>query len=269
MTSAPKKIVSPQLPENITEFAPVPRKGDTSKGWSPARQKAFIQSLAETGSVKRAAAEVNMSHVSAYYLRRHPQGDEFKRAWDLALEFSLSYLKDIAFERAIEGELEPVWQRGKLVGYKRKFNDRLLMFLLRQYGSGRDGRRVTVNYVKSSASAGAATDGAPDRSGKSAAAAESSVVTVRSSQDAPALPGKATEAASGPLMEFEGAALDAQARAEMAQVIADCEKRRAEFGGTTADVNEAFVHLKDSDPYWQGNFEPEGGWIYDVKDVDS
>ncbi|MEE9433963.1 MAG: hypothetical protein V3V15_06960 [Sphingorhabdus sp.] len=266
MNATPKKIISPELPAALTGFAPVPRKGDSSKGWSPARQKAFIAALAETGSVRRAAREVNMSRVSAYYLRRHPQGAEFKRAWEMALKLAMNYLKDIAFERAVEGELEPVWQRGKLVGYRRKFNDRLLMFMIRHYGDG-GGRRVTVNYVKSKAVSGSASGGARGDDGKGVAAAESSVVTIRSSGGGAALTDGKTDAAAAQMGEFSGVELDAQAEAEMAKILEECAARREQFGGTTADVNEPFVRLADSDPLWQGNFEPEGEWIYDVKDA--
>lgn len=39
----------------IPEFAPVPRKY-RHDGWTPERQKAFIEALADCGSVTRAAA---------------------------------------------------------------------------------------------------------------------------------------------------------------------------------------------------------------------
>lgn len=39
----------------LPEFTPVPRK-PRHDGWTPERQKAFIEALADTGSVSRAAA---------------------------------------------------------------------------------------------------------------------------------------------------------------------------------------------------------------------
>lgn len=53
----------------LLHFEPVPRK-PRHDGWTPERQRAFIGALADTGSVKRAAAHVNMSAVGAYWLRR-------------------------------------------------------------------------------------------------------------------------------------------------------------------------------------------------------
>lgn len=61
----------------VPAFTPVPRKYRYD-GWTPERQKAFIDALAETGSVKAAALRVNMSKEGAYYLRRQPHADEFR-----------------------------------------------------------------------------------------------------------------------------------------------------------------------------------------------
>ncbi len=258
MSDSSKKIIADHLPTNITEFAPVPCK-QRENGWSPARQKAFIQTLAETGSVTRAAKSVNLTAPGAYYLRRHPKGGEFRKAWEAALEMAMGYLKDLAFERTIEGQLEPVWQRGKLVGYKRKFSDQLLIFMLRHYGDG-GSKRVTVNYVKSSAQS---VSGNP--TGASGAVAQSSVVTMRSDGGPTKLTSKQTESAAAQLAGFSGIELDERAEAEIAEILNECAARQEDLGGTTADVSEPFVRLSGNDPYWQGNFEPEGGWIYDVK----
>ncbi|TMJ16216.1 MAG: hypothetical protein E6G94_04880 [Alphaproteobacteria bacterium] len=84
------------------DFAPVPRRF-RHDGWTPERQKAFIEALADTGCVTRAAAMVNMSQQNCYTLRRSAGAESFRRAWDAALDFGLKRLKDIAFERAIEG----------------------------------------------------------------------------------------------------------------------------------------------------------------------
>jgi len=139
----------------VPDFAPVPRKYRYD-GWTPERQKAFIEALAETGSVTRAAAQVNMAQANCYTLRRAPGAEEFRRAWDAALDFGVKRLKDIAFERAIDGYLVPVFVAGKLMGFRRKHNDKLLMFCLRHYGQDANGKRTTINYFSSRASAGAA-----------------------------------------------------------------------------------------------------------------
>ena len=44
---------------------------------------AFIEALADTGSVRhRPLAQVNMSNVNAYALRRSPGAEGFRKAWE-------------------------------------------------------------------------------------------------------------------------------------------------------------------------------------------
>ena len=57
----------------------------------------------------------------------------------------------------MNGELIPVFVAGKLMGFRRKKNDRLLMFILRHYGQDAEGRKTTINYFSTRATAGAAS----------------------------------------------------------------------------------------------------------------
>ena len=72
-----------------------------------------------------------MSTDGAYQLRRQKGADSFAAAWLAALDQGVQRLEDIALERAINSIEVPVYSYGKLVGTRRVFNDRLLMFLLR------------------------------------------------------------------------------------------------------------------------------------------
>jgi hypothetical protein len=124
----------------VPDFTPVPRRPRTD-GWTPERQRAFIEALAETGSVKAAAHRINMSSEGAYYLRRQPGAESFAAAWEAALDFGVQRLADIALERAVDGVSVPVFWKGEQVGERRAYNDRLLMFMLRKrlperYGDG-------------------------------------------------------------------------------------------------------------------------------------
>ena len=97
----------------------------------------FIASLADTGSVTEAASDAGMSPRSAYQLRRSAGAESFARAWDLAIVQATRMLTDVALERAINGVSEPVFDRdGTMTGVRRKYNDRLLMFLLRHHRRG-------------------------------------------------------------------------------------------------------------------------------------
>jgi hypothetical protein len=75
-----------------------------------------------------------MSVKSCYRLRRAPGGENFAAAWDVALQHAARGLLDLAFDRAIHGTDEPVFDRdGHRTARKMRQNDRLLMFLLRAY----------------------------------------------------------------------------------------------------------------------------------------
>ena len=112
-------------------FTPVPRQTTRHDGWTAERQRAFIEALMATGSVKAAAHAVNMAPEGAYQLRRHPQAGSFRKAWEQALSHGIQRLEDLAMDRALNGQDVPVYSYGKLVGTRRVYNDRLIMFLLR------------------------------------------------------------------------------------------------------------------------------------------
>ncbi len=124
----------------IPDFAVVPRKGARYDGWTPARQRAFIEALAETGSVNAACKAVNMSQPGAYYLRRQPGAEEFRAAWQKALDLGVQRIEDVAMDRALNGVDEPLYSYGKLVGTRKRYNDRLLMFMLRNRAPDRFGQ---------------------------------------------------------------------------------------------------------------------------------
>ena len=121
----------PAAPGQIPDFAPVPRGTNRHDGWTEDRQRRFIEALSVTGSVKAAAHRVNMTPEGAYLLRRHPEAESFRKAWEAALALGVQQLEDIALERALHGTEVPVYSYGKLVGSRIKHNDRLLMFMLK------------------------------------------------------------------------------------------------------------------------------------------
>jgi hypothetical protein len=115
------------------DWVPVLRK-PRRDGFTPQRQLDFIRALADTGCVEMAAHAVGMSPTSSYRLRNSPEGTQFAAAWDAALPYAARHLLDLAFDRAIHGSDEPVFDKeGRRVGRRMRQNDRLLMFLLRGF----------------------------------------------------------------------------------------------------------------------------------------
>lgn len=97
-------------------------------GWSAERQRVFLSHLAETGSVHLACEAARLSARGAYRLRT--RSPAFARGWDMAQQLSVGRLSAIAFDRAINGRIEQVYQSGELVGERRVPSDRLLTWLL-------------------------------------------------------------------------------------------------------------------------------------------
>lgn len=120
------------------DFTPVPVR-PRHDGWSPERQVAFLQLLAECGCVREAARGVGLSVESAYRLVRRPDAQSFRLAWKLAVEVATERLSDAVLSRAIHGVEVPHFFAGERIGTHRKYDERLAMFILRarmpeQYG---------------------------------------------------------------------------------------------------------------------------------------
>lgn len=125
-------------------FDPVPGRA-RHDGWTPDRQRAFIDALGQCGLVGAAAREVGMTAKSAYRLRDRPGADGFRTAWDAALDQGRTMACSTAIERAMEGEIVPVFYRGVQVGERRRYDNRLLITALRQYRPDPRGSRAALH----------------------------------------------------------------------------------------------------------------------------
>ena len=140
----------PQSLQPSTEFEPVPLRA-RHDGWTPERQVAFIEALAETACVVQAAAAVGMSATAAYHLRRRPEAQAFRLAWDAALDYGVRRLEDSALSRAIHGVARPVFFQGQQIGESRYSDERLTQFILRRrdpvrFGDWRNGREAEQHF---------------------------------------------------------------------------------------------------------------------------
>lgn len=136
LVPAPTSVPVDILPDEVSvpattgpaavDFAPEPSR--KTCGWSADRQRFFIETLAETGSVHLSAKAAGLSARSAYALR--VRSTAFSAAWDAAQQLAVGRLSALAFDRAIHGRIEQVYHQGELVGEKRVPSERLLMWLL-------------------------------------------------------------------------------------------------------------------------------------------
>ncbi|MBZ6378440.1 hypothetical protein B5C34_12865 [Pacificimonas flava] len=106
--------------------------------WTPAVQRRFLETLAETGCVSYAADAVGLSRESAYRFRRRTDQRLFAEGWTAALAVAGESLADIALERALEGNEEVICDRdGVVTGRRMRQDNRLLIFLLTHMHGGR------------------------------------------------------------------------------------------------------------------------------------
>jgi hypothetical protein len=118
------------MPLEELAFSPVPVK-PRRDGWTLERQIGFIHRLALIGCVSAAAQGVGKSRESAYRLRQRPGAESFAAAWDKAQGWGRSVVLDLAIQRAIEGEVRPVYYRGRKIDDRVRYDNRLLIATLR------------------------------------------------------------------------------------------------------------------------------------------
>ncbi len=105
-----------------------PRTRRRASGWTPERRAAFLDALRATGTVRAACAAVGLSRAGAYLLRdRCP---DVAAEWDAAIDCHQEALLQEAICRATEGSVRPVTYRGRIVGERVVYSDRLLIAAL-------------------------------------------------------------------------------------------------------------------------------------------
>lgn len=119
--------------DDILAFTPVPFARARYDGWTPHRQRLFIDRLALIGLISAAAKSVRMSAKSAYSLRKRPGAESFAAAWDRAIWLGGQTVESTAVDRAISGVRQPIFYKGRQVGERTVYNDRLLITALRRY----------------------------------------------------------------------------------------------------------------------------------------
>ncbi len=125
-----ESLALPALPAFAVAFDPVPVAA-RHDGWMPDKQRGFIDALAACGCVKAAAKHVGMTAKSAYRLRSRADAASFAAVWDQARREGFARTRDNAVERALYGERVPIYRGGRQVGTRVRFNDRLILAVIR------------------------------------------------------------------------------------------------------------------------------------------
>jgi hypothetical protein len=129
---APAEPPPAPAPDTL-DFEPVPLRFRRD-GWTPERQREYVEALADTGVARQAAARVGMSETSVNRLRRRPEARSFDRSCDGAMRLGAKRLVSIAYERAIEGTIKRHYYHGEVRSEERVYDGRLLIALLAKLG---------------------------------------------------------------------------------------------------------------------------------------
>lgn len=100
-------------------------------GFGPDRQEAFLEAVRGGASGREAARKIGISPTTAYNLYNSPDGGAFRAAWDEAARVTDIVLEDTAFDRAVNGQEEIVYHKGRRVGVRWKYDNNLLLRLMR------------------------------------------------------------------------------------------------------------------------------------------
>ena len=137
-TSATAFVAAPpDADDPLLQFAPYLHPHPRRNSITPAKQRAFIATLAATGIVTQAARSIGVSLEALYKVRRLAGAEGFAAAWEAALDHGVARLEDCALALAIEGEEVPIVSGGAMLGTWRTHHFGFIRFMLAQRRGGR------------------------------------------------------------------------------------------------------------------------------------
>jgi hypothetical protein len=105
-------------------------------GWTPARQRTFLERFAECGVIAEACQAAGMSARAAYNLR--DRDALFAAGWDAACLKARPRLADEVFARSMTGVVERIYKDGVIVAERHRHDNRLSMAVLARLDSRLD-----------------------------------------------------------------------------------------------------------------------------------
>ena len=113
-------------PRDLTDFEPVPLRY-RSAGLTPAKQREYVEALADTGVAREAAAWIGISEQAVNRVRRRADARAFDLACEAAHRIGARRLRSIAYERAIEGTVKRIYYHGEVKSEEIVYDNRLLI----------------------------------------------------------------------------------------------------------------------------------------------
>jgi len=108
----------------------VPPRAQRHDGWTPERQRAFLEAVADGHSAETAARSVGLSPASAYALRRRAAGAAFALGWDAARLLARETVADALTARAVDGQEERITRADGSEVIRFRYDNRLATAML-------------------------------------------------------------------------------------------------------------------------------------------
>lgn len=128
------------------------------------RRSSANSSARSPGSVAAAARSVGRSARSAYRLRTRPGAESFAAAWDAAQSEAAQRAWDVVVERGFAPMERPVFHRGRRIGTRQHYDNRLLTSAL--FAQDRAADRLAASHQPSPESMFVEAMARPDRETK-------------------------------------------------------------------------------------------------------
>jgi hypothetical protein len=124
-----------EKPQNETVFV---SPGDIAPASYSPEERHFIELLSQGVPVVDACNRALITRATVY--RRRSADPAFASLWNDALQMAGDLLEEEADRRGRHGWEENVWHKGRVVGTRRHFSDRMLMFRLKALKPERYGK---------------------------------------------------------------------------------------------------------------------------------
>jgi hypothetical protein len=228
----------------------------TDYHWTPANQRAFLEALAETGSIELACKEVSMSRRSVYNLCGRRDGAAFKIGCDAALLQARAVVWGTLMDRAINGQMvETVRDPETHTTRRMHYNGHMGLALLTRLEAKAtltDDAGPYATAVRMVDSDFAAFLDLIEAGGTGAQAGL--FVAARITPEEMVFPG------------ISDALENMQNQCELARISADCEDADDDTDPVQSEVDEMTVWYDDERQGWRTNFPPPPGFDgYDIE----
>jgi hypothetical protein len=133
MTSLHAIIGDRDLPADFDVVAAVAPRLTPSRradGWTPERQRDFLEFLSAGHTVTDAARGVGLTHQSAYRFRQSSAGAAFALGWEAALLLQRQKLADTLTARAFDGQRDTITRADGSTWERHRYDNRLALALL-------------------------------------------------------------------------------------------------------------------------------------------